>query len=268
MVKSIKIFRYEYAPSIATILDKIGTKKTLKRPVSQLYLDNVNELTELTTTIRNLERFEDGVFGKADYQYITSVKRSDGTVYEDFNIRYEFYINEKLKILIIGGSSDHRNQFKTILEQFFNEGVGYATPITILRDPLYELVQKIQSDGPRLKNIAGEMKPKNIIKEFYCHIPDIVAHEGVKKEGVGMFHTESYSKCASESQSFKRAFPDCETFDVKMKIYQCNGIWDVQTTTEYATLDMKASAEFTFSRNPAFQFWIIFVLQTVTQFIH
>ena len=260
MVKSIQVYKYEYSPSVAAIRDKVGTKKILKRPVSALHLDNVNELKELTTTIRNLEMFENGIMGKADYQYITSVKRHTGVVYEDFNIIYNFYINKKFQLLIIGGSADHRNQFKSVLEQFFNEGTGYATPLTILRDPLLELVNKIKKDGP-----MKDRKYKNIMKRCNYHNANFKDHKGVKKEDVDMFDRADGQICVSETESFKRNFPDCETFDTKMRVYKCNGILLLSITE--AILEMKSGAEFSFAKNPSFQGWIIFIIQTAIRFL-
>ena len=256
VVKSIQIFRYMYAPSVATVRDKVGNKKILKRKVSRVHEINLNDLTTLTTVIRNIESYEGGVKGKAEFQYIELVTRSDGKNYEDFKILYEFYINKALKIMIIAGDGLYRNQIKNILAKFFNENTSHVMPIVILRDRLYNLVNKIKTDGPKKK---GEYK--NIMKQCNYYNSDLDSHKGVKKEDVEMFDNDNNPICVSVTDSFKRNFPDCDTFDTKMRIFKCNAIW-VPTIMEEAILEMKCSAEFSLGMNPTFEAWIIFVVQT------
>jgi len=261
LTKSIQIFKYEHAPSVATVREKVGNKKILKRPVSATHEFNVNELTELTTEIKNIEDYEHGSMGKAEYQYIQSVTRNEGKVNEDFKILYNFYINKELKILIIGGDGDHRNQLKNILAKFFNEDTSHVKPITILRDPLYALINKIKTDGPKRK---GEYK--NMLKKCNYYNIDFTSHKGVKKEDVEMFDNDNNPICVSVTDSFKRNFPDCETFYAKMRVFKCNAIW-TPNAIEEAILEMKPSAEFSLGKNPTFEAWIIFVIQTCIRFL-
>lgn len=261
MTKSIQIFKYEHAPSVATVREKVGNKKILKRPVPGMHEYNVNELTELTTEIKNIEDYENGSKGIAEYQFIKAVTRSNGSVNEDFNIRYNFYINKELKILIIGGDGDYRNQIKNILAEFFNGDTSHVRPITILRDPHYALINKIKTGGPKKK---GEYR--NIMKKCNYFNVDFTAHKGVKKEDVEMFDNDNTPICVSVTDSFKRNFPDCETFSAKMRVYKCNAIWTPDATEE-AILELKPSGEFSFGKNPSFEAWIIFVKQTCIRFL-
>lgn len=261
MVKSIQIFRYMYAPSVATVKDKVGNKKTLKRKVSLVHEINLNDLTTLTTVIRNIESYEGGIKGKAEFQYIKLVERSEGKNNEDFKILYEFYINKELKIMIIAGDGDYRIQIKNILAKFFNEDISHVKPIVILRDRLYDLVNKIKTDGPKKNG-----KHKNIMKRCNYYNPDFDSHKGVKKEDVEMFDNDNNPICVSATDSFKRNFPDCDTFDTKMRIFKCNAIW-VPTTMAEAILEIKCGGEFSFGQNPTFEAWIIFVVQTCKPYL-
>jgi len=261
VVKSIQIFRYMYAPSVATVKDKVGNKKILKRKVSRVHEINLNDLTTLTTVIRNIESYQGGIKGKAEFQYIMPVTRSDGKNNEDFKILYEFYINKELKIMIIAGDGDYRNQIKNILAKFFNEDTSHVRPITIPRDRHYDLVKKIKTDGPK-----KDGKYKNIMKRCNYYNSDFDSHKGVKKEDVEMFDNDNNPICVSVTDSFKRNFPDCDTFDAKMRIFKCNAIW-VPTVVTEATLEMKCSAEFSAGINPTFEAWIIFVVQTCKPYL-
>ena len=62
MVGSIQVFRYEYAPSLATVRNKVGNEVIMKRPVSKVHEYNRNNLTELQTTIQDIQSFEHGVY--------------------------------------------------------------------------------------------------------------------------------------------------------------------------------------------------------------
>ena len=69
---------------MATVRDMVGNKKIILRPINSKHKINLHELTELTTEIRNIEDYQNGSMGKAEYQYIKSVSRHDGVVNEDF----------------------------------------------------------------------------------------------------------------------------------------------------------------------------------------
>jgi len=260
LTKSIQVYKYEHAPSVATVRDMVGNKKIILRPINSRHQFNLHELTELTIEIRNIEDYQNGSMGKAEYQYIKSVSRHDGVVNEDFTTLFNFYINKKLKILIIGGDGTHRNQIKNILATFFNEDTSYVTPITLLRDPLYSLINKIKADGPKRKG-----KSRNIMKKCNYYNADFISHKGVKTEDVVMFDNDNNPICVSVTDSFKRNFPDCETFDVKMRIFKCNAIW-TPTAMEEAILEIKYNAEFSLGKNPTFEAWIIFIIQTCVRF--
>lgn len=262
MTGGIQVFRYEYAPSLATVRGKIGNKIVIKRPVSRVHEYNNNNLTELKTTINPVETFENGSMGKAKFQYIDKEKTSGGNEdYADFEIWYQFYINKDLKILIIGGDSLYRNQVKNEIVQCFNGDTGHAREITILKDDLLALVDKIKTHGPKKD---GEYR--NMMKKCIYDHPDLDSHGGAEGESVKM-HDSVEPKCVSKTESFKRNFPDCETFHTIMRIFKCGGILPELSTKEYKLL-LKSTAEFSTKIDPAFEQWIHFVIQVCKSSLH
>ena len=262
MTGGIQIFRYEYTPSLATVRGKVGNKVVMKRPVSRAHEFNKNELTELKTTIEKLQTFENGSMGRAKFQYIEKEKVSDGDGdYADFEIWYQFYINKDLKILIIGGDERFRSQVKNEIVRCFNGDTGHAREITILKDDLLALVNKIKTHGPKKD---GEYR--NMMKTCKYDHPDLSSHGGAEGESVRM-HDSTEPTCVSKSESFQRNFPDCETFHTVMRIFKCGGILPELSTKEYKLL-LKSTAEFSTKINPAFEMWIHFVIQVCKSPLH
>lgn len=262
MTGGIQIFRYEYAPSIATVREKVGNKIVMKRPVSKIHEYNKNNLTKLKTTIEHVETFENGAMGRAKFQYIEKEKTSDGNRdYADFEIWYQFYINKDLKILIIGGDSIFRNQVKNEIVRCFNGDIGHAQEMTILKDDLLALVNKIKTHGPKKD---GEYR--NMMKKCMYDHPDLSSHGGAEGESVKM-HDSAEPICVSKSDSYIRNFPDCETFHTMMRIFKCGGILPELSTKEYKLL-LKSTAEFSTGLNPAFEQWIHFVIQVCKSPLH
>ena len=262
MVGSIQVFRYEYAPSLATVRNKVGNKVIMKRPVSKVHEYNQNNLTELKTTIQDIQSFENGSIGTAKFQYIDKEKRSDGNdEYVDFEIWYGFYIHKELKILIIGGDQLHRNQVKNEIVKCFNGDTGHAREITILKDDLLALVKKIKTHGPK-----KDGKYRNKMKKCVYNHPDLHSHGGAEDEAIQM-HDSADPRCVSETNSFNFNFPDCETFHTIMRIFKCGGILPELSAKEYKLL-LKSTAEFSTRINPAFEMWIHFVIQVCRPHLH
>jgi len=229
MTGGIQVFRYEYAPSLATVRNKVGNRVIMKRPVSSVHEYNKNNLTELKTIIEKVESFENGSMGTAKFQYIEKEKISDGGGdYADFEIWYQFYINKDLKILIIGGDSRYRSQVKNEIVRCFNGDTGHAREMTILKDDLLALVNKIKTHG-----LKKDGEYRNMMKKCIYDHPDLDSHGGAEGESVKM-HDNAEPTCVSKSESFKRNFPDCETFHTVMRIFKCGGILPELSTKEYS----------------------------------
>ena len=262
MVGSIQVFRYEYAPSLATVRNKVGNEVIMKRPVSKVHEYNRNNLTELQTTIQDIQSFEHGSIGTAKFQYIDKEKRSDGdNEYVDFEIWYNFYIHRELKILIIGGDRLYRNQVKNEIVKCFNGDTGHAREITILKNDLLALVERIKTHGPKKYG-----KYRNKMKKCVYNHPDLQSHGGAEDEAIQMHDSED-PRCVSETNSFSLNFPDCETFHTIMRIFKCGGILPELSTREYKLL-LKSTAEFSTRINPAFEMWIHFVIQVCRSHLH
>ena len=253
MTESIQVFKYTHAPSIATIREKIGNGKTIKRNVSQIHLINKNDLTELKTTIDSIKSYHYGSMGRAKFQYITKEKTADGNDrYADFSIWYHFYINKDLGILIVGGDPKQRNKVKNEISKVFNGNTSDIRKITIFKDDLLSLIKKIKSQGP-----LKDGKALNMMSKCVYDNADLSSHDGAETEAIKMYDSDE-PKCVSKHKSFKQNFPDCETFHTIMRIYKCGGIQNDRSTKEHK-LTLKSTAEFATKINPVFEHWIIFV---------
>jgi len=256
MVKSIQVFRYFYAPSIATAREKVGTKKTIKRRLSIMHEVNVNELTELQTIIKNVETYGDGVIGKVEHQYIVPIKTGDGEKeYRDFWDYYYFYISQKIKMIILMGTGDHRNTVKNILSDFFNNERNHITSITIPKKEMHALVNKIKIQGPK-----KDGKYKNMMKFVDWDFPDKSSYNGTSDEKTNQFDGDM-PICVSDTSHFQEKYDACTQFGTKMRLFKCNGILNDAVIDE-TILTITANAEFQYGKDPTPEEWIIFVTQT------
>ena len=254
--RSIQIYRYDHAPSIGEVNVKFKPHYKHTRDVQPDHLQNDRGLNKLTTKFKVVEQDDrDGVHCFADYQYIIPNNKNNATVNEVYEINYHFYINKKLKLLIIGGDSKQRNVLKYILQEIFNESSQHIKTIIIKRDDLYDIVQKIRNTP-----IPNDNDHKNIVTEFDFRNANFNDNDGVQGEIVYMFKNIKEQKCATTSESFKRNYEICKKFNVKLSIYFCQGIYDTHETKPYI-LALKANGEFAFGHNPAFTKWINFIIQ-------
>lgn len=260
MVKSIQVFKYEYAPTKAEIREKLGTKKTIKRPISNLYKDNnVKKLDHLETIIRDLdENHEDGTLGFIDHQYFRKLDLGgDNYTYEDNWEGFFFFISSKYNILIIGGGQERlRNQARNILVQFLSGDISFISIIDVKTSPMLTLVNKIKTQGPKNSNAY-----KNIMVDLICKYLRTKDHYGSKRDEIHMHITEQDPHCVSKHPHFTKNTSDSDTSDVTLAIYKCNGVLSNESQRA-AYLTMYDNARFECSANPDPQHWVIFVLET------
>lgn len=260
MVKAIQVFNYEYAPTKAELRDKIGTKKTINRPILAMYKNNnVKQLNHLETTIRSLdESNENGTFGYIDHQYFRKLELGGGDhTYEDNWQEFFFFISSKYNILIIGGGTDTiRLSARNTLVEFLSGDISYLSNILIKTKPMLNLVNKIKVEGPMNGN-----EYKNIMTDAVWKYPRKNQHEGAKRDETNMHRDERDPRCLSKYSTFDSNTKDSDAFDVIMMIYRCNGILPNEATKGHF-LSMFEDSKFVLSSSIVPSHWIIFVLET------
>lgn len=266
MVKAIQVFKYEYAPSKATIREKIGIKKTLKRPILSMYKENnVNHIDHLETIIKNLEEDnEDGIVGFIEHQYFRRLELAGGEyTYEDTWKSFFFFISSKYNILIIGGGPEkYRSEARDILIQFLSGDISFITVISIKTKEMFTLVNKIKKEGPMEKS-----EYKNIMTDAVWKFLRINDHGGEKREENNMHRDEKDPRCLSKFNTFEKNLRDANAFDPTMAIYRCTGILHNEVTKAHH-LNMYEDARFECTSDPEPKHWVIFVTQTCKNTLH
>lgn len=260
MVKTISVFKYEYAPTKAEIRIAVGTRKKIPRTISNIYKDNnVNNLKNLETIISGLdEHSEEGTLGNIDHQYFKKLDLAGGEyIYEDTWQKFFFFISSKYNVVIIGGGTEKiRLQTLSVLVTFLSGDIKYLLRINVKTKEMFALVNKIKIAGPKEKK-----EYKNIMTDADWKFPKKDMHHGAKKEITSMHRDESDRICVSKYPTFEENLRDSNSFDPIMLIYQCNGILNEVSTTGYY-LKMYDNARFGSTTDPPSHQWIIFVLQT------
>ena len=260
MVKSIQVFKYDYAPTKAELRQKIGDKKTITRPIINLYKDNnVKNLTSLKTIIKDLdESNEEGTQGIIDFQFFRRLEIGGGDyTYEDNWQKFSFFISSKYNIIIIGGGSDKiRLDALYVLVGYLSSDISYLTAIYIKTQPMLKLVNKIKQEGPMN---SGEYK--NIMTDAVWKFLKKDSHEGAKRDETNMHRDENDPHCLSKFSTFDKNMEDSDAFDTTMAINRVNGILNPESGKAYY-LSMYENSRFLFTTDPPFHQWIIFILQT------
>lgn len=262
LVKIIDLYKYDYAPTRAEIRLKITKNKMeLKRQISDLYKDNnVKDLIQLQTVIRDLDYTNDGTLGYIDHQYFRKLDLAGGDVtYEDNWQEFFFFISSKYNLLIIGGGAKEiRNSAKKTLIEFLSEDISVLSTFNVKTPKLRQLVEKIKSHGSK---DSETKESKNIMTDVSWYTPNVKNMDGAKKQQTNMFRNYKGSKCASKHADFERNMKNSETFDTIMRIHRCNGIMPNESMVGYE-LHLEPKCSFLCTTDPTPNQWVLFVLET------
>lgn len=260
LVKVISVFKYEYAPTKAELRQAIGTRKKIRRPITENHKDNnVKKLKNLETVIHGLDEHNaNGTLGTIDHQYFKRLDLPGGEhTYEDTWEELFFFVSSKYNIVIIGGGSKKiRLKALYILVEFLSGDISYLTPINIRTKEMLGLVNKIKTQGPK-----NHLEYKNIMTNATWKFSNINIHHGAEQEINDMHKDEIHGKCISQYPTFHNNLKDSNSFDPTMGIYRCNGILSELSNQRYY-LYMWDDARFECTSDPHLYQWVIFVLET------
>lgn len=251
MVATIKVYRYDFPPSLGVIRSLIGKGKTNKMNIKQQYQINENDLTSLEIKFDEVESFEHGIKGQIKFQFI--VKVPDENIFTDHTSYYYYYIDTALKILILSGDPSYFGDVKSEIALFFNNDLGHIRQIDIFKHDMLKIIKKIIS-----YSTTKDKKYHNLMINGRFHYADALAYEGAKIDTKTMYETGNM-RCISTTSDFKKKFEICEQFDTIMRIYKCAGILNEQSFKSYK-LKMRCDSEFIAMFSPGFDQWILFVL--------
>ena len=247
MVKSIQVYRFVNCPELPNLRLKLGKGVTIKRSVPDRR--TVNEKISLNCKLHFIdEDATPGIGGKIDFEFQAKIRQSRETdEYSIFEEYYYFYIIPKLEIIIIHGSSSHRNQVRNEILRWFQKDsdVSFET-VYFSKETVKKIVDNIKKDHPEKNNIK---KPS-----FYYD----------RKNGFHKVEDLAYDMysgvCASDFTSFKTHYSKASNWDVKMRVYKCAGILPESVMDEFI-LDIYNDARFSFSKNISQIEWNRFILE-------
>ena len=244
----MQIYKFNECPPISQLRNKLGNSATIKRVVS-----NRNTINENITLKCKLHFIEEntvpGIGGKIDYEFQAKIRQSSANdEYSIFEEYYYFYIIPKYNIIIIHGSSSHRNQVRNEILRWLQEDfkeVEFET-LYFSKETVKKIVDNVKRDYPKKNNIKKPVFYYDRQNDFH------------KVEDMAF---DMYSGvCASDYTSFKTLYNKASNWDVKMRVCKCAGILPEAVLDEFI-LDIYKDGKFTFSKNPTHIEWNRFVLE-------
>lgn len=244
MVRSIKVYRYNYPPTLGEIRLKLDKNKNI--PNLQPDKNDPDNTISIPSTISELKQHAFGITGYLRYGF---QKKNEFLADERYDItsqEYNFLISPPNGILILHGPPEYRIRVVELLSQAIHGNDGdMFTEITIEKTKMKSLVEKIIRMNKENNLEEGKFryagKPyKSLKKISYATITDY---------------------CATDHPYFTPHYEKCSEWSAVCRVFRCDGIIDkVSETSQRLTIARDAS--FSLTIDVDLTDWNRFIIET------
>ncbi len=244
MVRSIRVYRYNFPPTIGEIRIKLEKNKTI--PNIQSDQNDPDKEISIPSKIDEIKQHPFGITGYIRYGF---QKKNEFSAEERFDItsqEYNFLISPKNGVLILHGPSEYRIRVIDLLSLVIHDDdEGMFTSIIIGKEKLKQLVEKIIKLHPENNLEEGKFrysdKPyKSLKKVSYATIKDF---------------------CATDHPYFLPHYNKCSVWSCSLRVFKCYGILDdVSERSQRLNIGLDASFSLTIDAN-LIQ-WNRFIIET------
>jgi len=244
LVRSIRVYRYNYPPTIGEIRGKLDQNKTIpnKQP-------DQNDPSKEISIPSKLDEIKQHAFGITGYLQYGFQKKNEFSGNERFDItsqEYNFLISPKNGILILHGPIEYRIRVIDLLSHILHENDDEMfTPIIIEKEKMKQLVEKIIRMNPENNLEEGKFRYsgrpyKSLKKVSYATIPEF---------------------CATDHPYFLPHYNKCSEWSCALRIFKCNGIMD-DLSERSQRLIIGLDASFSLTTDSNLIQWNRFVIET------
>ena len=244
MVRSIRVYRYNYPPSLAQVRTKLDDTKKIPNP--QQDKNNSDEQIDVPSILSEIKHHAFGISGYLKYGFQKKNEFTDQGRYDITYQEYNFLISPQNGILILHGPSEYRIRVTDLLSRVLHEDdSGMFTSITIGKEKIKKLVEKIirmhsENNLEEGKFRYSDIPYKSLKKVSFATIPDF---------------------CATNHPYFYPHYNKCSEWSCCLRIVKCNGIID-DISERSQRLNVSLDASFSLTIDAELVQWNRFIMET------
>jgi len=244
LVRSIRVYRYNYPPSIAEVRLKLEQNKTY--PNLQPDKNDVSREIPVPSTISEIKQHTFGIIGYLKYGLQKKNEFSSDERFDITSQEYNFLISPQNGILILHGSPEYRIPVIELLSKIIHgEDSDMLTAINIEKTKLKSLTEKII-----------RMNSENNLEEGKFRYSDR-PYKSLKKVS---FATIA-GFCATTHPYFLPHYEKCSEWSCVLRVYKCYGIMDEKSETSQR-LVIGRDASFSLTIDADLTQWNRFIIET------
>jgi len=244
LVRSIRVYRYNYPLTIGVIRTKLDQNK--KIPNIQPDQNDPSQDISVPSKLDDIKQHAFGITGYLQYGFQKKNEFSSNERFDITSQEYNFLIAPKDGILILHGPSEYRIRVLDLLSQILHENDdGLFVPIIIEKEQMKKLVEKIIRMNPENNLEEGKFRYsgrpyKSLKKVSYATVPEY---------------------CATDHPYFTPHYNKCSEWSCSLRVFKCYGIMDdVSDRSQRLNIGLDASFSLTIDAN-LIQ-WNRFIIET------